>query len=62
MTGFLLTGMERTPIPASICTFVDSYKAVEKTDAPMGLWERLVYSAALTKQRFAQCKIAHGAA
>jgi hypothetical protein len=28
----------------------------------MGMWERLVYSVALTKERFTQCRAAHRAA
>ena len=62
MATVLCVGMERTPIRPSIYTFVQSYEAVKKTDAPMGLWERLVYSVALTKQRFNECRAAHGSA
>lgn len=57
-----VAGAQRVAITPSICTFVDSYRAVEKTDAPMGMWERLVYSVALTKERFTQCRAAHRAA
>jgi hypothetical protein len=60
--GVLLVGMERAPIPCSVCKFVQSYQTVENTHAPMRLWERLVYSFALTKQREAERKSAHGTA
>lgn len=62
LAAMLLAGMERTPIPASVCSFVESYQAVKNTHAPMRLWEQLVYSFALTKQRAAECRAARGTA
>lgn len=62
LAAVLLTGMERTPIPSSVCNFVKSYQAVKNTNAPIGIWERLVYSFALSRQRAAECKAARGTA
>ena len=61
LASMLLAGMERTPIPSSICTFVESYQAVKNTHAPMRMWEKLVYSFALSRQRAAESR-AHLAA
>jgi len=61
MAVTLLAGMERTPIPSSVCKFVQSYRAIENTHAPLGIWERLVYSFALTRQHQAQFKDMHAA-
>lgn len=58
----LLAGTARTPLPSSVCNFVESYQAVKNTHAPMRMWERLVYSFALSRQRAAECKTARGAA
>lgn len=62
LAGMLLAGMEHTPIPSSLCNFVESYQAVKNTNAPMHIWDRLVYSFALSRQRANECKIGHGAA
>jgi len=62
LAAILLAGMERTPIPSSVCSFVKSYQAVKNTHAPMGLWEQLVYSFALARQRAAECRAARGTA
>ena len=62
LAAILLAGMERTPIPSSVGSFVESYQTVKNTHAPMRLWEQLVYSFALTKQRAAECKSPHGTA
>ncbi len=56
LAAVLLTGMERTGISSSVCTFVRSYEAVQNTKAPLGIWQKLVYSFALTKQRAVECK------
>ena len=61
MAAMLLAGMERTPIPSSVCKFVQSYQAIKNTHAPLGIWERLVYSFALTRQHAAQCRDMRGA-
>lgn len=61
MAAMLLAGMERTPIPSSVCTFVQSYQAIKNTHAPLGMLERLVYSFALTRQRAVQCRDRHSA-
>ena len=62
LATMLLAGIHKTPIPSTVCNFVESYQAVKNTHAPMRLWEQLVYSAALTKQRAAECKTTHGTA
>ena len=62
LASMLLVGMERPPITSSLCNIVESYQDVKNTHAPMGMWERLVYTIALSKQRAAECKAAaHGA-
>src|SRR5437588_12462053 len=34
-----------------VCRFVSYYKATQNTDAPINVWERLVYSFVLAKER-----------
>ena len=58
LTVLLLTvtlgiGLERTALTAEACRFVQAYRTIQKTNAPMGFWERLVYSVALAKARAA---------
>ena len=53
LAGVLFAGAQRTPIPAGVCTLVRSYEAVKNTNAPMGFWERLVYSFELSRQQAA---------
>lgn len=62
MAGAALMAMESNPIRPSFCNLVESYQAVRNTHAPMGVWERFVYSFALARQRAADCKSLHRAA
>lgn len=62
LAGALFVGVGHTPIPSSFCNFVESYQAVKNTNAPMHIWDRLVYSFALSRQRASECKLTHGAA
>ena len=56
LAAVLLTGMERTRIPKSVSSFVKSYETVKHTNASLSVWETLMYSFALTKQRSIECK------
>jgi hypothetical protein len=56
VTVGVLTGMEQMRIPTSVCRFVKSYQAVRNTNAPLGVWEKIVYSYALTRQHALECK------
>jgi len=46
------------PIAATVSNFVASYHAVSSAGAPMSVWERFVYSIALSKQRAPEKKCA----
>ncbi len=56
LAAVLLTGMEHTRVPSSVYKFVKSYETVKHTNASLGIWETIVYSFALTKQRSIECK------
>lgn len=56
LAAVLLTGMERTRVPKSVFSFVKSYETVKHTNASRSIWETLMYSFALTKQRSLECK------
>jgi len=53
VAAVIFASTQRTQLPSSVCTFVRSYEAVKKTNAPMGFWERLAYSLALSRQQAA---------
>ncbi len=59
-TAVVAIGLGRAPIPHSLCNFVQSYEAVARTDAAPTVWQRLVYSFALSHQRAAHSKCARG--
>ncbi len=61
-TVVVAAGLGGAPIPHSLCNFVRSYEAVARTNAAPTVWQRLVYSFALSQQRAAEAKCARGEA
>jgi len=49
---FLLSGVQtlgRDAVREPVVRFIDFYLAAQKADAPMNLWERIVYGVALAR-------------
>jgi len=50
MSGIFVARVER-PVAATLSDFVESYQSLSSASAPLPVWERLVYSIALLKNR-----------
>ena len=49
LSGILFARVER-PVAATVSHFVESYQAVSSSGTHMSVWERFLYSLALSKQ------------